>query len=126
MKNSPALLGCLSLLLISGVISQAYARNPIIFEAEGEHWIVQAEETIYYDSRLANTLVVFSLSGEKAYAQPAWIGEDPGDLGPLWVIQNERGEVFAACWWYYGGNRLECMGLAVNGSLTQTNDLTLY
>ena len=125
MKQSLALLGCLGLLLINGILSQAYARNEVIFEAEGEHWVVQPGGTIYYDSQLANTLVVFSLSGEKAYAQPAWIGEDPGDLGPLWVIQNERDQVFAACWWYYGATRLECMGLAVNGSLTQIDELTL-
>ena len=84
------------------------------FEADGEHWTVKSNNLENFDSDFAHeALEVTSDSGNAAFVQPAWIGDDPGDLGPLWIIQDQDDQVLGACWSYYEEPDLECNSLYV-------------
>ncbi len=89
------------------------------FEADGEHWTVTFTPIENLDSDFAHTsLQIRSDSNATAIVQPAWIGDDPGDLGPLWVIQNQEEEILGACWSLYETQDLECLSLYVPPSFS--------
>ena len=80
------------------------------FRAEGERWFVEPGALNSYDSRLADKdLKVKSETGRIGYAQPAWIGKNPGDIGRLWVIEDEKGKTIAECERDYPVEMLRCV-----------------
>ena len=80
------------------------------FSAEGERWTVKPGALDSYDSESADQdLEIKSESGRTGYAQPAWVGEAPLDIGRLWIIQDENGAVIAECQRLSSGNDLQCM-----------------
>ena len=80
------------------------------FRAEGERWFVEPGALNSYDSRLADKdLKVTSETGRIGYAQPAWIGKDPGDIGRLWVIEDEKQVTIAECERDYPVEVLRCV-----------------
>ena len=97
----PIVLGILTMVLsvlisISG--SSAQTDTSDSFRAEGERWFVTPGALDSYDSKLADQdLKVTSESGRTGYAQPAWIGKKPLDVGRLWDIQDGQGAVIAEC-----------------------------
>lgn len=98
--------------LISGPTGEAQASNTDEFEAEGVTWSVQLEDLESFNSEFdTDALKVVNENGEPGYSQSAWIGNDPGDLGFLWVIQDKEGVVLGACWRYYDDPDLECTPL---------------
>jgi hypothetical protein len=110
------------ILLVSCIVpgSQGYASDEKgeTFEAGGSIWNIQFNTLNDYNSETAGeTIDVMSHFGEEGYAQPAWIGNDPGDLGPLWIIQDADGEVMGACWSFYEDSGLECISLYVPATL---------
>jgi len=89
------------------------------WEVEGVLWTAQIESLESFDSEVAmDALKVSNEFGEHGYSQSAWIGEDPGDLGPMWVILSEGDEVLGACWMYYEETDLECTSLYVPVTLS--------
>ena len=84
------------------------------FEVEGILWTVRTGSLESFDSAVAmDALKVSNEFGERGYSQSAWIGENPGDLGPMWIIHNRADEVLGACWIYYDAPNLECIPLYV-------------
>ena len=80
------------------------------FRAEGERWTVKPGALDSYDSDVADQdLNVTSESGRTGYAQPAWVGENPLDVGRLWVIEDDQGAVIAECQRLSSGDDLQCM-----------------
>ena len=86
----------------------------LFFEAAEDTWIVTPRDMEIYDSEVAGeALQVVSETNERGQSVPAWIGDDPGDLGPMWTIQDAEGEVLGACWSYYDDPATECIPLYV-------------
>ena len=56
------------------------------FEFKGIHWTINPRSREKASSELPADLEVRSESGELGHAEPAWAGDDPGELGPLWAI----------------------------------------
>ena len=80
------------------------------FRAEGERWFVTPGALDSYDSKLADKdLKVTSESGRTGYAQPAWMGKKPLDVGRLWDIQDGQGAVIAECERLSSDEVLHCM-----------------
>ena len=80
------------------------------FRAEGERWFVTPGALDSYDSKLADQdLKVTSESGRIGYAQPAWMGKKPLDVGRLWDIQDGQGAVIAECERLSSDEVLHCM-----------------
>jgi len=67
------------------------------FEFKGIHWTVNPRSREKASSELPADLEVRSESGELGYAEPAWAGDDPGELGLLWAIYNADGIVIGTC-----------------------------
>ena len=85
------------------------------FEAGDTTWTVELEELESYDSEEApSALKVISDTGEAGYIQAAWVGENPGDLGPLWLIVSDSDEVMGACWSTYDYPGTECSTTAAD------------
>jgi len=97
-----------------GLLAYAGDQQRNSFEAGGVIWTIELGQLESFDSELAGSaLEVSSDSGEMGHVQSAWIGDEPGDLGPMWIIENEEREVIGACWTFYGESRLECIPLYV-------------
>ncbi len=67
------------------------------FEFKGIHWSVNPRSREKASSDLLDDLEVRSESGEIGYAEPAWAGDDPGELSPLWAIYNADEIVIGTC-----------------------------
>ena len=92
----------------------AVGGESISFEAAEDTWIVTPKDVEIYDSEVAGeALQVVSETNQTAHSVPAWIGDDPGDLGPMWTIEDEEGEVLGACYSYYDNPSVECIPLYV-------------
>ena len=88
------------------------------FETDDVLWTVKLHTLETFDSEFAaEAIEVSNDSGIPASVQPAWIGDDPGDLGPLWVIQDQNDTVLGACWSFYESGEIECVPLFVQPSL---------
>ncbi len=84
------------------------------FEVDGIQWTVTRVSVENFDVDVPQeALEIVSDSEDTGFAQPAWVGDDPGDLGPLWVIQDQDDQVLGACWAYYEEEDLECIPLYV-------------
>jgi len=89
------------------------------FESNDVLWTVKLQSLENFDSDVAaEALEVSSDSETSASVQPAWIGDDPGDLGPLWVIQDQNESVLGACWSLYESGEIECVPLYVPPTLS--------
>ena len=90
-------------------LSVAQSTTSDTFRVEGERWFVKPGALDSYDSKLADKdLKVTSESGRIGYAQPAWIGKSPGDIGRLWVIEDENGITIAECERDFSDDVLRC------------------
>ena len=90
--------------------SAAQSDSSDSFRAEGERWFVTPGALDSYDSDLADQdLKVTSESGRIGYAQPAWMGKKPLDVGRLWDIQDGEGAVIAECERLSSDEVLHCM-----------------
>jgi len=67
------------------------------FESKGIRWTVTPANQEKSDSGFPEDFVVRSESGEIGYAEPAWAGDNPGELGPLWAVYNSDGIVIGTC-----------------------------
>ena len=67
------------------------------FESKGIRWTVTPTNQEKSDSGFPKDFAVRSESGEIGYAEPAWAGDDPGELGPLWAVYNSDGIVIGTC-----------------------------
>ncbi len=67
------------------------------FESKGIRWTVTPANQEKSDSGFPKDFAVRSESGEIGYAEPAWAGDNPGELGPLWAVYNSDGIVIGTC-----------------------------
>ena len=89
------------------------------FEANDVFWTIKLHPLENFDSDIAAEAIEVSSDSETpAYVQPAWIGDDPGDLGPLWIIQDQNGSTLGACWSFYDSGEIECIPLYVYPTLS--------
>ena len=104
----------IALVLGSLQLGSAEALGEGYFEADGEYGTVKRTNLENFNSDSAHEALEVSSDLETAaFVQPAWIGDDPGDLGPLWIIQDQDDQVLGACWAYYEEQDLECISLYV-------------
>lgn len=89
------------------------------FEANDVLWTIKFHPIENFDSNIAAEAIEVSGDSETpASVQPAWIGDDPGALGPLWVIQDQNDSALGACWSLYGSGEIECVPLFVYPTLS--------
>lgn len=112
----------LSALTLAGILGLLITAQPCFSEPKGKDsfkandilWTVTLHGLDNFDSDFASEAIkVTSASEIPASVQPAWSGDDPGDLGPMWVIQDQNDSLLGACWSLYESNELECVPLFV-------------
>jgi len=79
---------------------------PSFQNAGGTRWTTKLGQVESYDSDEA-----VSVLGVPRDSKDQGSADDLGDLGPMWTIENEEGEVTGACWSYYNNPGLECIPL---------------
>ena len=90
-----------ALLMTVAITANGADRDTFEFDAGGVRWTVKLGQVESYDAdEAASALTVSSNSEDQGSVKSSWDYDETGDLGPMWTIENEDGEVMGACWSY--------------------------
>jgi hypothetical protein len=114
MKSSVVLLAAMLFLLVGTAPGFSESEGKVSFEANEVLWTVTLRPMESFNSDFADQALEINSDPETgASVQPAWVGDDPGDVGPLWIIQDLDESVMGACWSLYESDEIECIPLFV-------------